>query len=73
MPFKRIDISHIKIERTKGKEIYMGRDNKQGKSNNKDSLPQTPKNLKIKPSDIREEFAKEFKELEKDTPKAKRK
>lgn len=51
----------------------MGRDNKQGKSNNKDSLPQTPKNLKIKPSDIREEFAKEFKELEKDTPKAKRK
>ncbi|QUG40308.1 YfhD family protein [Psychrobacillus sp. INOP01] len=51
----------------------MGRDNKQGKSNNKDSLPQTPKNLKIKPNDIQEEFAKEFEELEKNTPKAKRK
>ncbi|WP_427138082.1 YfhD family protein [Psychrobacillus psychrodurans] len=51
----------------------MGRDNKQGRSNNKDSLPQTPKNLKIKPGDIREEFAKEFAELEKTTPKSKRK
>ncbi|SDN31958.1 YfhD-like protein [Psychrobacillus sp. OK028] len=51
----------------------MGRDNKQGQSNNKDTLPQTPKNLKIKPSDIREEFAKEFEELEKSKPKAKRK
>lgn len=51
----------------------MGRDDKKGRSNNKDSLPQTPKNLKIKPSDIREEFAKEFEELEKTTPKAKRK
>lgn len=51
----------------------MGRDNKQGQSNNKDTLPQTPKNLKIKPSDIQEEFAKEFKELEKNTPNPKRK
>ena len=51
----------------------MGRDNKQGKSNNKDSLPQTPKNLKIKPSDIQEEFAKEFEELKKTTPKTKTK
>lgn len=51
----------------------MGRDNKQGRSNNKDTLPQTPKNQKIKPSNIQQEFAKEFKELEKGTPAIKRK
>jgi len=51
----------------------MGRDDKKGRSNNKDSLPQTPKNLKIKPNEIREEFAKEFEELKKAGPKAKRK
>lgn len=42
----------------------MGRDNKQGKSQNKDTLPQTPKNQKIKPNEIQEEFAREFGELE---------
>ncbi|MFB5086398.1 YfhD family protein [Psychrobacillus sp. PGGUH221] len=41
----------------------MGRDNKQGKSKNKDSLPQTPKNQKIKPNEIQEEFSREFAEL----------
>jgi len=41
----------------------MGRDNKQGKSKNKDSLPQTPKNQKIKPNEVQEEFAREFAEL----------
>jgi len=51
----------------------MGRDDKKGRSNNKDSLPQTPKNLKIKPNEIREEFAKEFEELNKNAPKTKRK
>ncbi|MEK3952288.1 YfhD-like protein [Psychrobacillus psychrotolerans] len=51
----------------------MGRDDKKGRSNNKDSLPQTPKNLKIKPNEIQEEFAKEFEELNKTAPKVKRK
>ncbi len=55
------------------RRFLMGRDNKQGKSKNKDSLPQTPKNLKINPSDVREEFAKEFEELEKTNQKAKKK
>ncbi|WP_144510316.1 YfhD family protein [Bacillus sp. FJAT-22090] len=50
----------------------MGRDNKQGKSKNKDTLPQTPKNQKIKPNDVQEEFAEEFAELRKNTPKKKR-
>lgn len=43
----------------------MGRDNKQGKSKNKASLPQTPANQKIAPSQAREEVAKELAELEK--------
>lgn len=51
----------------------MGRDDKKGRSNNKDSLPQTPKNLKIKPNEIQEEFAKEFEELNKTASKVKRK
>ncbi|QPR68676.1 YfhD family protein [Lysinibacillus macroides] len=41
----------------------MGRDNKQGQSNNKGSLPQTPKNQKIAPNKVSEEFSKEFMEL----------
>lgn len=41
----------------------MGRDDKKGSSNNTGSLPQTPKNMKIKPKDVREEFAREFAEL----------
>ncbi|WP_312507425.1 YfhD family protein [Lysinibacillus sp.] len=38
----------------------MGRDNKQGQSNNKGSLPQTPKNQKIAPNKVSEEFSQEF-------------
>lgn len=45
----------------------MGRDDKKGKSNNKNSLPQTPKNLKIGPNDIGMEMAREFAELDKKT------
>ncbi|MDW0115946.1 YfhD family protein [Sporosarcina thermotolerans] len=42
----------------------MGRDNHNNKTgNNKNSLPQTPKNQKIKPGDMKEEIAKEFAEL----------
>lgn len=43
----------------------MGRDNKQGKSKNKGSLPQTPANQKIAPSQSKEEVAAELLELEK--------
>ncbi|MEG0260565.1 MAG: YfhD family protein [Lysinibacillus sp.] len=43
----------------------MGRDNKQGRSHNKASLPQTPKNQKIAPNKVREEFSEELTELEK--------
>lgn len=46
----------------KGASI-MGRDNKQGQSNNKGSLPQTPKNQKIAPNKAQEEFSKEFTEI----------
>lgn len=38
----------------------MGRDDKKGKSNNKDTLPQTPKNLKIKPKEVQTEFSREL-------------
>lgn len=47
----------------------MGRDNHKGSSNNKNSLPQTPKNQIIKPGDMREEMSKELAELTKLTPK----
>ncbi|MCG7342647.1 hypothetical protein MHZ92_00800 [Sporosarcina sp. ACRSL] len=45
----------------------MGRDNHNNKTggNNTRSLPQTPKNQKIKPEDMHEEIAKEFAELRK--------
>lgn len=45
--------------------LNMGRDNKQGQSNNKNSLPQTPKNQKIAPNKAKEEFSQELAELEK--------
>lgn len=41
----------------------MGRDDHKGKSNQSKSLPQTPKNQKIQPKDMKEELAKEFAEL----------
>jgi len=43
----------------------MGRDDKKGSSHNKDTLPQTPKNEKISPNKIREEFSKELVEIAK--------
>lgn len=43
----------------------MGRDDKKGSSFNKDTLPQTPKNEKIPPNKIREEFSKELIEIAK--------
>ncbi len=50
---------------------HMGRDNKQGQSNNKGSLPQTPKNQKIAPNKVNEEFSSELMELGKLIPKNK--
>ena len=41
----------------------MGRDNHNSSSNNKNSLPQTPKTLKTAPGKAREEFSREFTEL----------
>ncbi|MFJ8512463.1 hypothetical protein [Lysinibacillus xylanilyticus] len=38
----------------------MGRDNKQGQSANKGSLPQTPKNQKIAPEKVSEKAVEEF-------------
>ena len=42
----------------------MGRDDSKSKGTNKQSLPQTPKNQKIRPQDIAEEFSKELAELD---------
>ena len=41
----------------------MGRDDSIGKGTGKQSLPQTPKNLKIAPNKMKEEIAKELDEL----------
>lgn len=41
----------------------MGRDDSKSKGTNKQSLPQTPKNLKIPPNKAREEIANELNEL----------
>ena len=41
----------------------MGRDNHNSSSNNKNSLPQTPKALKASPGKAREEFSREFTDL----------
>lgn len=49
----------------------MGRDDSKSKGTNKQSLPQTPKNLKIAPNKVREEIAKEFAELHQLGKKAK--
>ncbi|WP_342515051.1 hypothetical protein MKY34_10190 [Sporosarcina sp. FSL K6-1522] len=50
----------------------MGRDDHKGAGNNSRSLPQTPKTQKIKPSDMREEIAREFDELSNLRPKRER-
>jgi hypothetical protein len=44
----------------------MGRPDNQGSSSNKNSLPQTPKNLKIAPDRIDEEFSRELGERKKE-------
>jgi len=41
----------------------LGRDDHNSSSNNKNSLPQTPKNLKISPADVQEEFSRELTEI----------
>lgn len=41
----------------------MGRNNNRGHSNNKSSLPQTPKNQKIAANQVQEEFSEEISEL----------
>ena len=41
----------------------MGRDDSSSKGTNKQSLPQTPKNLKIKFNKVKEEIANELNEL----------
>ena len=43
----------------------MGRNNNQGKSKNKNSLPQTPKNQTIAPNEVQEEFAQEIADINK--------
>lgn len=47
----------------------MGRDDHKGASNNAKSLPQTPKNQKIKPGNMKEEMSRELAELTKYKPK----
>lgn len=49
----------------------MGRDDSKSKGTNKQSLPQTPKNQKIRPQDIAEEFSKELAELDQKNRKRK--
>ena len=41
----------------------MGRDDSKSKGTNKRSLPQTPKNQKIAPNKVTEEFAEELNQL----------
>ncbi|MBD7986014.1 hypothetical protein H9649_15690 [Sporosarcina sp. Sa2YVA2] len=47
----------------------MGRDEHKKGSNNAASLPQTPKNQKIKPKDMQAEIAEEFAELRRNKKK----
>lgn len=42
----------------------MGRDDNKSNSNNKNTLPQTPKNQKIAPNKVSEEFSRELAELD---------
>ncbi len=41
----------------------LGRDDHNSSSNNKNSLPQTPKELKIAPGDVRDEFSRELTDI----------
>ncbi|HWK23126.1 MAG TPA: hypothetical protein VNS08_08860 [Ureibacillus sp.] len=51
----------------------MGRDDSNSKGTNKQSLPQTPKNAKIAPGEMREEIAEELNALHQLAQKAKNK
>ncbi|BAK15752.1 hypothetical protein JOC25_000945 [Solibacillus kalamii] len=51
----------------------MGRDDSKSKGTNKQSLPQTPKNMKIAPNKVKEEIANELTELHQQAKKGKRK
>jgi len=51
----------------------MGRDDSKSKGTNKQSLPQTPDNMKIAPGEMREEIAQELDELHLLAQKAKNK
>ena len=46
----------------------MGRNNNHGHSKNKNTLPQTPKNQKIAPNNVQEEFSQEIADLGKSSP-----
>jgi len=52
--------------------LQLGRDDNKTGGNNARSLPQTPKNQKIKPGDMNEEIAREFAELSSLMPKRER-
>lgn len=41
----------------------LGRDDHNSSNHNKNSLPQTPKELKISPADVQEEFSRELTEI----------
>ncbi|HWJ77095.1 YfhD family protein [Ureibacillus composti] len=51
----------------------MGRDDNKSHSNNKNTLPQTPKNQKIAPNKVEEEISQELSELRSLVAKNKRK
>jgi hypothetical protein len=64
---------HINVALTSGKEfLKMGRDEHKTGGNNSSSLPQTPKNQKIKPGNMAAEMAEEFAELTGLKPKRER-
>ncbi len=59
---KNNKLAHHKSKSLK-EVLPIGRDDHKGKSNQSKSLPQTPKNQKIQPHQMKEELAKEFAEL----------
>jgi hypothetical protein len=58
----------MKIKISLGGNNIMGRSNNQKSSSRKNSLPQTPENLKIEPDRVNEEFSRELGESEKIRP-----
>ena len=53
-------LSHTNKDNNSLGGTTMGRYNSQKPSGNKNSLPQTPKNLKIEPNRVDEEFSREL-------------